>query len=60
MSKNPHEGTDFYDYLKEEGIYKEVHVLMRKKYGHLMEKNKVRLFGRIRNFLRSIAGIVIP
>lgn len=59
MSKNPHKGTDFYDYLKEEGVSKEVHTLMKKKYGHLIEKDKSGLFGRIRNFLNSIVGFII-
>ena len=59
MSRNPHEGTDFYDYLKKEGVYKDVHALMRKKYGHLMEKDKPRLFGKIKNFLNSIIGLIM-
>jgi hypothetical protein len=40
MSRNPHKGTDFYDYLKEEGISKEVHARMEKEFGHLMRKEK--------------------
>lgn len=40
MSKNPHKGTSFDDYLREEGIYEETHEHMEKKYGHLMENNK--------------------
>ena len=62
MSRNPHKGTNFYDYLKEEGMSKEVHTLMKKKYGHLMEKeekDKSGLLGRIRNLLNSIIGFII-
>ena len=33
MSDNPHKGTNFYDYLKEEGIYEKVSETMRQKYG---------------------------
>ena len=60
MSKNPHEGTDFYDYLKKEGIYKDARTLMKKKYGPLMKKDKSGFLGRIRNFLNSIVGFITP
>jgi hypothetical protein len=59
MSRNPHKGTDFYDYLKEEGISKEVHARMEKEFGHLMRKEKSGLLGRIKNFLNSIVGFII-
>lgn len=60
MSRNPHKGTDFIASLKEDGVYKEVHARMIKEYGHLMEKDKSRLLGRIRNFLNSIVGFIMP
>ena len=54
MSKNPHKGTNFYDYLKEEGIYRETHILMQEKYGDLMEKDKTNVFKKIWRSLNSI------
>ena len=57
MKNNKHDGTNFFDYLKKEGIYEEVEELSEKRYGHLKKENKRNILGRIRNFLGSIAGI---
>ena len=40
MSRNPHKGTNFYDYLKEEGMSKEVHTLMKKSMDALWRKRR--------------------
>ena len=54
MNKNPHEGTNFYDYLKEEGVYEEVHTRMVKEYGHLIEKDKTNFFKKIWILISSV------
>ena len=42
--KNPHEGTDFYGYLKEEGIYDEVMNIAKEKYDKDYKLNKFQRF----------------
>ena len=59
MEHNKHEGTNFFDYLKEEGIYEEVQELATKRYGHLEQKRKVNLFGKIKNLLSCIVGFLV-
>lgn len=49
---NPHRGSDFVEWLKEEGIYEEVKEQMRKEYGHLLDK-KPSLFHRIISYIRN-------
>lgn len=58
MTKNPHRGRDFIDYLKDEGVYKEVRARMMRKYGHLINEEKVGLWEKIMRRLRSIVGLI--
>ncbi|MDE0428070.1 MAG: hypothetical protein OXN25_24715 [Candidatus Poribacteria bacterium] len=59
MRANKHEGSNFWDHLKEKGIYEEVQELAEERYGHLYQKGKTSFFGKIRKFLSSIAGFFI-
>ncbi|MDE0013614.1 MAG: hypothetical protein OXU36_20905 [Candidatus Poribacteria bacterium] len=59
MRISKHEGSNFWDHLKEKGIYEEVQELAEKKYGHLYQKGKINFFERIKNILNSILGFFI-
>ena len=56
MRTSKHEGSNFWDHLKEKGIYEEVQELAEERYGHLYRKNKTNFFGIIRNLISSIVA----
>ncbi len=59
MRTSKHEGSNFWDHLKEKGIYEEVQELAEERYGHLYQKGKTNFCRRIRNFLNSIVGFLV-
>lgn len=59
MRTSKHEGSNFWDHLKEKGIYKEVQELAEERYGHLYQKDKINFFRRIRRILSNIAGFFV-
>lgn len=60
MRTSKHEGSNFWDHLKEKGIYEEVQELAEEKYGHLYQKGKTNFFTRMKNILNNILGFLIP
>ena len=58
MRTSKREGSNFWDHLKEKGIYEEVQELAEERYGHLYRKNKTNFLTRIRNILNSIVGLL--
>ena len=58
MRKSKREGSNFWDHLKEKGIYEEVQELAEERYGHLYRKNKTNFLTRIRNIFSSIVGVL--
>lgn len=56
MRTSKHEGSNFWDHLKEKGIYEEVQELAEERYGHLYEEDKTNFFRRIWRFLSGIVG----
>ena len=59
MRTSKREGSNFWNHLKEKGIYEEVQELAEEKYGHLYRKDKTNFFRKIKNFLGSIVAILI-
>ena len=49
QARRKHEGSNFWDHLKEKGIYEEAQELAEKKYGHLYRKDKTNFFEIIRH-----------
>ena len=59
MRTSKHEGSNFWDHLKEKGIYEEVQELAEERYGHLYKEDKTNFFRRIWRFLSSIVGFFV-
>lgn len=59
MRTSKREGSNFWEHLKEKGIYEEVQELAEERYGHLYQKGKTNFLKKIKKFLSSIAGFLV-